>query len=632
MAQYELNIQDYLRIIKRRKWIILLTAIAVEGSVVVFTNLQTPVFQASATVKVEPSLTIAGMASTDMSWDMVTALNTEVKIIRSAVVAEMTARKLGLISENTPADKRNGAIGSIQGKVSAERMGETNLITIAATSSNARETAQIANAAAEVYIERGIDDRNRRAREQRQFIEKQMTDAEKKLKDTEEALKIYTEKNRVKGVGGYLSSRTVDLQTRKSELLKKYTEQHPEVQKIQQQIDSMDKQMRALPAEELEYARLNREVRINEELYTLLSKRYKESQISEADRVQTAFIVTPAVEPGSPIKPNRPMNMLIGAFLGVFLGFVFALLFENLDTSIGTIEDVEKYMDLPVLGIIPHVELDARQKNIVAHAATKEQKISMLRSKLIVYHSGKSPFVESYHTLRTNLKFSFKDQQPSQGTVISFTSAGIGEGKTITASNFALAAAQSGIKTLLIEADLRRPSLHWLFGVNRAPGLSDCILGTRTWESVIKGTTDFLMGSLGTDKILQYTGIENLSLMTSGPIVQNPLDLLNSPETTRIIAELSKKFELVIIDCPPVLLFADALVMGSRATGTIIVYQVGRMARRALKRAKDQLVNIKAPVAGIILNNVKTSEMGAYYGYGYYYSYKYYAKDSQLKG
>ena len=319
---------------------------------------------------------------------------------------------------------------------------------------------------------------------------------------------------------------------------------------------------------------------------------------------------------------------MVGAFLGVFLGFIFSLLIENLDTSIGTIEDVEKFLDLPVLGIIPHIDLDSALLSSLMKqnrsSRKRNPKIVEMRGKLLFHHSSKSPFVEAYHTLRTNLKLTFlKDT----GKVIGFTSAGISEGKTLTASNFALAAAQSGIKTLLVESDFRRPTVHWLFGINRNPGFSDCIMGTKRWPEVVRTTTDFLMSDFGTEKILSIPGIENLSLITSGPIITNVVDLLNSPLMPAIIKEMSSQYELVILDCPPALLFSDALIMGAHTDGMIIVYQVARMARRALKRTKDQLSNIKTPVLGVVLNNVKTAEMGQYYGYGYYYSYKYYSKE-----
>jgi len=624
MAQYELNLYDYWRIVKKRRWIILLTIITTLGSVAVYTNLQTPVYQSAATVKVEPALAILGLSPEQMAggFDLYMALNTEVKIIKSALVAERTALKLKTIHGGIDEVAKAAIISSIQGKLSAERVGDTNLITITALSSDPTETAQLANMTAEVYIEKGIEDRNRRARELRQFVEFQLIDAELKLKNSEDGLRKYTEKTRSKGIGSYIATRLLDLQARKSDLLKKYTDQHPEVARIDQQIDSIEGQMKQLPTEELELARLLREVKINEELYTLLTKRLKEAQISEADHVQSAFVVTPATVPVKPIKPNRLMNMSVGAFMGVFLGFIFALVMENLDTSIGTIEDVEKYLSLPVLGIIPHMEPDGNRKKLWSKSspAGPEQRIDALRSKLIVYHSAKIPFVESYHTLRTNMKFSLPKEK---GNIISFTSAGIGEGKTITSSNFALASAQCGMKTLLLEADLRRPILHRIFGLKKDPGLTDCIIGTKKWPQVLNGMTDFLMSELNMDNILQFPGIENLKIITSGPIPPNPVDLFNSPQLSHILGELKNEFDIIIIDCPPALLFADPLIVGAHANASILIYKAGRVPRAVLKRAKDQLTNVKVNVAGIILNDITSSDMEPQYGY-YYYSYKYY--------
>lgn len=622
MAQYELNLQDYWRIIKKRRWTLFFTLVSVVGSVVVFTKLQTPIYQATATVKVEPQMSIAGV-STDQSWDAYTALNTEVRIIKSAIIAERAAMKLGLITSEMTETQKEPLITAIQGKISAERVGDTNLISVSALSSNPAETAKLANVTAEVYIEKGIEDRNRRARELRQFVEQQLAEAEAKLKKIEDELKSYSEKTNAQGMGGYLATRLMEAQSRKADLLKKYTDQHPEVQKADQQIKNIETQMRELPAEELEYARLTREVRINEELYTLLAKRYKEAQISEADRVQSAFVVTPAIEPGAPIKPNKMMNIIIGIVLGLIIGFVLALLIENMDTSIGTIEDVEKFISLPVLGIIPHIESEPKFKNLLDKMQkTSDSKTIGLRSKLIVFHSSKSPFTEAYHTLRTNLKFAMPK---AKGNIIAFVSSGISEGKTISAANFALASAQSGLKTLLVEADLRRPSIHKIFGLTRDPGYSDCLIGTKKWRDVARGTTDFLMSELSTEAVLQYPGIENLRIITSGPLPPNPIDLFNTQDVAAMFSEMRSEFDLIILDCPPVLLFADSLILGTLTNGTIIVYQVGRMARGALKRAKDQLTNVKVPVIGLILNDIKALEMEPQYGY--YHSYKYYSQE-----
>lgn len=617
--RYELNLYDYWRIIKRRKFIVFSAVVFCFLFSWIYTNLQTPIYQATAVVKIEPSLIVPGISTEMLGWDMLNAVNTEVKIINSAVIAEKTAFKLGLITDFTDEPTRQSVIFSIQSKIKAERVADSNLVRIIATSSNKEETAKLANATAEVYIEKGIEDRTKRARELREFIEKQLLDAEKNLKESEERLRKFTEENKTTGVGGQLAVELVTLQSKKNELLKTYTEKHPEIVALNQKIKFIEEQLTKLPKEELEYARLTRELKLNEELYTLLAKRHKEAQISEADRVQTAFIVTPATVPSSPIKPNFVNNVSLGAFVGVILGLIFAFIVEHLDTSIATIEEVETFLGLPVIGVIPHIQ----PKDIKKTFKKKKETIDAIKNKLVIYHSQKSPYLESYHTLRTNIKFS-QEHIETRGIVL-FTSAGIAEGKTLTAVNFALSAAIAGIKTVFVELDLRRPSVHRWFGLNRVPGFTECIAGRKSIDEIIHTTTDFLLGGLEVDRIISTPGLENFYFITCGNIPPNLTDLLSSSHTVEVLSELEEKYELVVLDTPPVLLFADALILAKYSTYVVLVYRVGRIARGALKRAKDMLVSAKANIVGVVLNDIRTEEMEP--RYGYYYAYKYYSKE-----
>jgi len=615
--QFTLGLHDYWRIIRRKKWVIMsITALSVIATYI-YTDMQVPVYKATVEIKVEPPKSIPGVAVDQSGWDMYMALNTEVKIIKSAVVAELTAVKLNLINDKTTESEKQSVISSIQNMVSAERVGDSNLIRITAVSSDPKQVASVANAIAEVYIEKGIADRSRRASELKLFIEKQMNEAHSRLKESEENLRKFTESSGAKGIGGYMASRLVELETKRSELLKKFTEAHPEVQKISSEISTIEEQMKALPREELEYARLSRELKINEELYTLLAKRFKEAEISEADREQTATIVTPATEPVSPTRPGKTVNLAVGAVAGLFLGFVLAIFLENMDTSIGTIEDVEQYLGIPVLGIIPH-ENPTRIKT-----SKKDEKISAQRSLLINFHSNKSPFVEAYHTMRTNLKFTpFKE---SGGNVLAFTSAGVAEGKTLTSVNFSLAAAQSGTKTVLVEMDMRRPLLHKVMGIPRIPGITEAV-GGKPLDEIIRGTADLMLGEMSLEGLIDVPGIENLKIITCGELPTNPIDFLNSSATRSFIKSLSQNFELVILDCPPVLLFADAMIISTAMSdATILVYQVGKMSRVALKRAKDQLTAVKANVIGVVLNDIKAADIEQ--RYGYYHTYKYYHRE-----
>ncbi len=620
--RYELNLYDYWRILKRRKFIIIVSIISAFLFSIIYTNLQVPLYQAVSVVKIEPSLVIPGVATESISWDMYQAINTEVKIINSKIISERAAKKLGLIKEFTSKEEINEIISSIQNKVKAERITDSNLIRIIVNSSNKEETAKLANSIAEVYIEKGLEDRTKRARELREFIENQLLDAEKNLKESEEKLRKFSEQTKTTGIGRQLAVELLTLQSKKSELLKTYTENHPEVVSVTQKIKFIEEQLTKLPKEELEYARLTRELKLNEELYTLLAKRYKEAQISEADRVQTATIVTEAITPKYPIKPNRVTNVSLGLLLGLLLGLIFAFVVEHLDTSIATIEEVESYLNLPVIGIIPHIDQKFLKYNKFAFFKTKES-TETLKQKLIIYHSPKSPFVENYHSLRTNIRFS-QEHIETRGIVL-FTSSGIAEGKTLTSVNFALAAAIAGIKTLFIELDLRRPSVHRWLGINRLPGFVDCVIGRKSTDEIIHTTTDFLLGGIEVEKIVSIPGLENFSFISCGSIPSNPIDMLSSSTVGDIFDELKEKYELIVLDTPPVLLFADALILSKYSTYVILVYRVGRIARGALKRAKDLLTSIKANVVGVVLNDIRTEEMEP--RYGYYYAYKYYSKE-----
>ncbi len=619
--KYELNLFDYWRILKRRRFVVISTLISTLFFVWIYTNLQQPIYQSVAVVKIDPALIIPGVTTETLGWDMYNLINTEVKIINSTIVAERAAKKLGWIKEDMTETQRQQVITSIQNKVRAERVAEANLVRIIATSSDNSEVALLANTIAEVYIEKGIEDRTQRARELREFIEKQMIDAQQKLKDSEDKLRKFTEETKTTGVGGQLAIELISLQSKKNELLKIYTTKHPSVIEIDQKIKFIEEQFKRLPKEELEYARLSREVKINEELYTLLAKRFKEAQISEADRVQPATVVTPATVPSKPLKPDKLTNFSIGGFMGLVLGLIFAFVIEHLDTSIGTIEEVETYLSLPVLGIIPHIEVKTKKK--VSVFASAKHSVEEMKPKLVIYHSPKSPYVETYHTLRTNIKFSQEQVEPT-GSIL-FTSSGIDEGKTLTSINFALSAAIAGIKTVFIELDLRRPFVHRLFGLNRVPGFTDCVVGRKTLNDIVRTTTDFLLGGVEVDRITSIPGLENFSFISCGTIPPNPVDILSSSATIKLLKELQNIYDLVVIDTSPVLLFADALIISKIVSYVILVYRVGRIARRALKRAKDQLTAVKSNLIGIVLNDIRAEEMEP--RYGYYYAYKYYSKE-----
>ncbi|MGH7409735.1 MAG: CpsD/CapB family tyrosine-protein kinase, partial [Candidatus Methylomirabilis sp.] len=231
---------------------------------------------------------------------------------------------------------------------------------------------------------------------------------------------------------------------------------------------------------------------------------------------------------------------------------------------------------------------------------------------LLSLFDRKSQAAEGYRSLRTNLQFA----GGSQGLkAISFVSAAALEGKTTTVVNLAVTLAQDGKRILLVDADLRKPRVHARLGLPQSPGLSDVLIGTNQHPEVIRTVTDLMLGKLGVDQVVNTPGIDNLNIMTSGSPSSNPSEFLNSPQLKELIEAWKLEYDMVIFDCPPVLPVADAVTLGARVDGVVMVYQVGRVGRRALRRTKSLLTNARANLVGVVLSNVSPEVAPEYYGY-----------------
>jgi capsular exopolysaccharide synthesis family protein len=232
-----------------------------------------------------------------------------------------------------------------------------------------------------------------------------------------------------------------------------------------------------------------------------------------------------------------------------------------------------------------------------------------------------SPVAEAYRNIHTNLKLN-----GTQKTVL-ITSAGPREGKSTVLTNLGMAIAQTGVKTLLISSDIRRPILARSFGIKREPGLTEVLLEMVSLDEAVRNVTDFMLGDMGIEDVQQTPGLDNLWLLTSGQLPFNPAKILESKELIGLIAELKRRFEVIIFDSPPVLPVTDASLLASKMDSVIIVYEIGRTSRDALLRAKSQLDGVNAKTSGVILNQTR-SETDADVIYPYYYKYRYYRTET----
>lgn len=292
-----------------------------------------------------------------------------------------------------------------------------------------------------------------------------------------------------------------------------------------------------------------------------------------------------------------------------------------MDTSIGAIEDVESFLEVPVLGVIPILDSEELERQYVESNPDRAGRFSPdIYGRLVTHFVPRSPVAEAYRSFRTQMDFLSLEKG---GNIFLITSATPGEGKTTTAINFAISYAQTNKRTLLIDCDMRKPSIYRIFGIDREPGVTDILLGNYNWEDCIRTMTDIMLGKFDMEDMMLTPGLDNLSILTTGNIPPNPSELLNSPRMTEFLENLRQEYDFIILDTPPLLPVTDAAVLGTRADGCVLVYRAGAIARGALKRAKLQLDNVRANVWGIVLNSMRaetSSDLDSFrYQSSYYY-------------
>lgn len=356
--------------------------------------------------------------------------------------------------------------------------------------------------------------------------------------------------------------------------------------------------------------RLKREVELQEALYSQLKTKYQETLIQESGKIEEVSIVRPAVVPAAPFNiPSKLMIVVTGLMMGLIIGIVLAFGAEVFDTSMGTIEDVEELLQVPVLGVIPYLGKEDRER-------LSEQERAR---ELITHYDPKSLAAEAFRSLRTNLQFMSLE---IKGKIYLITSSFVREGKTLNVINLALSVAQAGEKVLLVEADLRKPLVYKNFGLPKDPGLTDYVLGNYDWGEIINNISDVMLGDFEMEDILRTPGLDNLNIVTAGTRPPNPTEILSSVRFREFLKLARQNYDYVFIDAPPILPVADATEIAAQVDGVVLVYTVGKIARGVLKRAKNTLDNVDARVLGVILNNVKP-EIGPdcfKYHTQYYYS------------
>jgi succinoglycan biosynthesis transport protein ExoP len=674
-AEAQLPISQYFGVLRRYRWRIAGFVAVVVLATITITSRLTPIFEATATVDIDRQ-TPAGVVGEDAARNALNDadqfLATQIKLVESDSVLRPVEQRFQLRKqEGQPAAQtpRGEDAPVILKQLKVTRPPNTYLIQIAYRSADPQLAADAANAIAQSYLERSYEIRLRSSASTSSFMEHQMEELKAKMDRSGHALAAFerelnvinpeektnilsarllqlnteytnAQADRLRQEAAYQSVSTGSLEaalaTAQGDALRKLVDHrndarehfaevkahfgvnHPEYRKAQAQLadvegavtgtrdqiaqrveiayqesqrrETMVKDAVAVAkaefdhmnARSFEYQALKREADADKNLYEVLVRKIKEAGINAGFQNSAVRIADPARPGFKPVYPNLPLNILLALLLSVLVGTGAAVVADLLDKTVRDPEQVARTLRTEVIGSLPLM----RDR----------------RAKLLTAQDGDlSGFGESVRTLRNSILLGNFDQHYRSLLV---TSAAPGEGKTTTAANLAVAHAEQGKRTLLVDGDLRRPSIHRNFQLPSVVGLSNALLGEISWR----------------DAVITAESTANLHILPAGPPTRRAADLAGR-SLTEMLEEASSEYDLVILDAPPLLGFAEPLQMATAVDGVIVVARAGQTTRKAVASVLATLNRVRAKLIGIVLNEVHKELSDSYYYYGYYRSY-----------
>jgi len=589
--------------------------------------------------------------------------------------------------DSSESKKETALINQFLGRLKIEPVRNSRLVKVHFDSNSPELCAQVPNTLATNYIQQSVESRFIATEQVKEWLSKQLEDLKAKVERADEALQTFGSKHdiisledkenvtlqRLTELNDILTKAEADrmskealykqtkdknfeslpsilenklimdlkqayiqLETQSTKLSETFKPEYPEMVRLKSQMQSIQKRMdlevskiiagikndyelslrketllrhafdqqkakvMQMKDQSIQYNILKREADTNKELYKGLLQRMKETGVSAGLTVSNIQVVDQAEVPASPYKPNKRLNLLLAAVIGLFLGVGLAFFFEYLDNTVKTPEDVEQLTRLPSFGIVPEISYQKRRR------LDKETSQPV---ELVTHRHPRSILSEAYRNIRTSILLSFSEKPPKR---IAITSPNPVEGKTTTAINTSIALSQTGAQVLIIDTDMRKPRIHHIFNGENGAGLSN-----------------FLSGHANLNSIVKKTEVPNLFYIASGPIPPNPSELLSSNLFKSMMDLLGEKFDHIILDSPPVLGFADSLILSSMVDGVILVVLGGKTPRETLQRAKEVLYQVNAKILGVVINRVDLQRGN--YGYYYYRYHHYYGKEGKKK-
>ncbi len=548
----ENDFHAYMGIFKRRSWAIL-SVLVIVVTLVSISSFKAPrVYRATAQILIEKETTVnpyrEGVAIDISGMDY---YQTQYRIMKSRSLAKKVYADLRLGRHLEFAAKKSDPIDGFLKHIIVEPIRGSRLVNLNAESQSPELAMRIANSMADAYIKQNLENKLYASREILKKLPSNMSLSNISQRDREALPSVVTNP-----LIQALKEDLIKYEAEYANLSQRYKSKHPTLLTLQAKIESLRSQ--------IEKETFN----TVESIKTELSGEFKANNVR---------IVDFAEEPESPVRPKRKRNIILGFLFGLMGGLGLALILEYIDDTVKNATDIEKFLALPFLGIIPIVKNRDGERFIM--------------------DDPHSPAIEAVKGIRTNLVFSAAEDKLK---TILFTSCSPGEGKTFVSMNVAASFALAGKKTLLIDTDLRRATLTKSIGLNADNGVSNYLIGE----------TDF-------SGIIQQTDVKNLSFMAAGAHSPDPAELLGSEKMKELIAEAKKNFDRVIVDSAPVLPVSDTLNISPLMDGIVQVVYCEKLSRNLVTLGKQKLQGVGAKIVGVILNHVNVRSHG-YHGYGYY--------------
>ncbi len=497
----------------------------------------------------------------------------------------------------------------------AEKVRNTGILNLTLESASPLLAAETLRQLSNIYVQENVQQKFREAEKSLEFLDKQLPAIKDQLEAAVTALNDFKTKNssidlniETQNVLAAVVENKRDitlLQEKKDELRAKFTEFYPavvaldkQIARLQGQIASNERKIEVLPEMQRVILRLTRDVEVSTALYTTLLNNAQTLRVAKAGTIGNVTIIDEPVVPSYPIKPNKPMIVVLASILGLIMGLAVVFVRKALLRGIQNPDQIEKILNIPVYSVVPHSDAQSR-----FNCLQKKLNVGMPMPPFILGLANKEDSaMESLRSLRTTLQFAFLG---AKNNIIMIAGASSESGKTFIASNLAVVLADAGKKILLIDADLRKGSLYRHFGVGRENGL-----------------TEYISGVSPVEKIIQKIESASIDFISTGIIPPNPAELLLHERFGKLLESLAGNYEYIIIDSPPILTVTDASIIASKAGVTLMVVKAGHDSIRELEQSIKRLAQSGVSVKGAVFNDLPKT--AAKYGDGYVkYEYRY---------